>query len=85
MTQRKGQTTDRWSSRSVDANQVHGFDTELIYLENMLQQRQSFDEFKAVGMVGKRGVGKTFPGFGFACPRSPMKRKTKRKKLLVEC
>ena len=59
MTQRKGQTTDRWSSRSVDANQVHGFDTELIYLEKMLQQRQSVDEFKAVGIVGKRGVGKT--------------------------
>ncbi|GMY29964.1 probable disease resistance protein At5g45490 [Fagus crenata] len=55
----KGQTTDRWSSWSVDANQVHGFDTELIYLEKMLQQRQSVDEFKAVGIVGKRGVGKT--------------------------
>lgn len=41
------------------ATNVHGFDTELISLEKMVQQRQSSDQFKAVAIVGKRGVGKT--------------------------
>ena len=47
------------SSRLVDAKKVHGFDTQLISLEKMVQQRQSSDQFKAVAIVGKRGVGKT--------------------------
>ena len=42
-----------------DAKKVHGFDTQLISLEKMVQQRQSSDQFKAVAIVGKRGVGKT--------------------------
>ena len=49
----------RRSSRLVDAKKVHGFDTQLISLEKMVQQRQSSDQFKAVAIVGKRGVGKT--------------------------
>ena len=47
------------SSRLVDEAKVHGFETELISLEKMLHQRQSSDQFKAIGIVGKRGVGKT--------------------------
>ncbi|KAK7820372.1 probable disease resistance protein At5g45490 [Quercus suber] len=49
----------RRSSRLVDAKKVHGFDTQLISLEKMVQQSQSSDQFKAVAIVGKRGVGKT--------------------------
>ena len=49
----------RRSSRLVDPNKVHGFDTQLISLKKMVQQRQSGDQFKAVAIVGKRGVGKT--------------------------
>lgn len=49
----------RRSSRLVGAKKVHGFDTQLISLEKMVQQRQSSDQFKAVAIVGKRGVGKT--------------------------
>ncbi|KAF3946683.1 hypothetical protein CMV_027077 [Castanea mollissima] len=49
----------RRSSRVVGAKKVHGFDTQLISLEKMVQQRQSSDQFKAVAIVGKRGVGKT--------------------------
>ena len=49
----------RRSSRKLPATPVHGFDTQLISLEKMVQQRQSSDQFKAVAIVGKRGVGKT--------------------------
>ncbi|XP_075642594.1 putative disease resistance protein At5g45440 [Castanea sativa] len=49
----------RRSSRVVGAKKVQGFDTQLISLEKMIQQRQSSDQFKAVAIVGKRGVGKT--------------------------
>ncbi|XP_030945753.1 probable disease resistance protein At5g45490 [Quercus lobata] len=49
----------RRSSRILPVTPVHGFDTELISLEKIVQQRQSSDQFKAVAIVGKRGVGKT--------------------------
>ena len=59
----EGQTSEKKekaaSSRLVDEAKVHGFETELISLEKMLHQRQSSDQFKAIGIVGKRGVGKT--------------------------
>ncbi|KAL4602398.1 hypothetical protein ACB092_10G050600 [Castanea dentata] len=56
----EGQTKEKAaSSRLVDETKVHGFETELISLEKMLDQRQSSDQFKAIGIVGKRGVGKT--------------------------
>ncbi|KAF5476788.1 hypothetical protein F2P56_003489 [Juglans regia] len=38
---------------------VHGFENEMISLEKMLKRRQSEDEFKAIGIVGELGVGKS--------------------------
>ncbi|XP_040988255.1 probable disease resistance protein At5g45490 [Juglans microcarpa x Juglans regia] len=38
---------------------VHGFENEMISLEKILKRRQSEDEFKAIGIVGELGVGKS--------------------------
>ncbi|XP_059639375.1 probable disease resistance protein At5g45490 [Cornus florida] len=49
----------RWSSRSVDESKVHGFDHEKMSMERLLFRRERQDDFKAIGIVGMRGVGKT--------------------------
>ena len=54
-----GRQVTRWSSRVVDAAKVHGFDNEVISLEKLLLGQGSGDLFKAIGIIGKAGIGKT--------------------------
>ncbi|KAF3967442.1 hypothetical protein ACB098_05G194700 [Castanea mollissima] len=49
----------QWSTRVVDASRVHGFDNEVTLLEKLVLRQESDDQFKAIGIVGKAGVGKT--------------------------
>ncbi|XP_059440550.1 probable disease resistance protein At4g19060 [Corylus avellana] len=49
----------RWSSRSVDASMVHGFDDDVISLEKVLLKQGSEGRFKAIGITGIAGSGKT--------------------------
>ena len=49
----------QWSTRVVDASKVHGFDNEVTLLEKLVLRQGSDDQFKAIGIVGKAGVGKT--------------------------
>lgn len=49
----------QWSTRVVDASRVHGFDNEVTLLEKLVLRQGSDDQFKAIGIVGKAGVGKT--------------------------
>ncbi len=54
-----GRQVTRWSSQVVDAAKVHGFDNEVISLEKLLLGQGSGDLFKAIGIIGKAGIGKT--------------------------
>ncbi|XP_010258723.1 PREDICTED: probable disease resistance protein At5g45440 [Nelumbo nucifera] len=49
----------RWSSRSVDTSKVHGFDDKMKEMEEFLFEGGSDGGFKAVGIVGMGGIGKT--------------------------
>lgn len=49
----------QWSTRVVDASRVHGFDNEVTLLEKLVLRQGSDGQFKAIGIVGKAGVGKT--------------------------
>ncbi|CAB4286868.1 unnamed protein product [Prunus armeniaca] len=49
----------RWSTRSVDASKVYGFDDDVLSMEKLLVQEESRDRFKAIGVVGREGIGKT--------------------------
>jgi hypothetical protein len=49
----------RQSSRSVDASKVHGFDNDVISLEKVLLSQESKHRFKAIGITGIAGIGKT--------------------------
>ncbi|ONH95578.1 hypothetical protein PRUPE_7G078700 [Prunus persica] len=49
----------RWSTRSVDASKVYGFDDDVLSMEKLLVQQESRDRFKAIGFVGREGIGKT--------------------------
>lgn len=51
-----GQTSKLTTSSGL---KVHGFKNEMISLEKLLKQRQSENEFKAIGIVGVLGVGKS--------------------------
>ncbi|CAK7350745.1 unnamed protein product [Dovyalis caffra] len=48
-----------WSYRSIDPSKVYGFGDEIMSLEGMLVRDGSNDKFKAVGIVGMIGTGKT--------------------------
>lgn len=47
------------STRYVDPSKVHGFDDELISLKKLLLEQGSDGHFKAIGITGMAGVGKT--------------------------
>ena len=49
----------QWSTRVVDASMVRGFDNEVTLLDKLVLRQGSDDQFKAIGIVGKAGVGKT--------------------------
>ncbi|BFG38274.1 hypothetical protein CerSpe_245480 [Prunus speciosa] len=49
----------RWTTRSVDASKVYGFDDDVLSMEKLLVQQESRDRFKAIGVVGREGIGKT--------------------------
>ncbi|KAL6141524.1 hypothetical protein ACLB2K_059812 [Fragaria x ananassa] len=50
----------RWTTRAVDATKVYGFDDEVLSMENLLLKKGSdVHQFKAVGIVGRDGIGKT--------------------------
>ncbi|VVA24929.1 PREDICTED: disease resistance [Prunus dulcis] len=49
----------RWPTRSVDASKVYGFDDDVLSMEKLLVQQESRDRFKAIGVVGREGIGKT--------------------------
>ncbi|XP_059436868.1 probable disease resistance protein At4g19060 [Corylus avellana] len=49
----------RRSSRSVNASNVHGFDDDVISLEKVLLRPGSEGRFKAIGITGIAGIGKT--------------------------
>lgn len=55
----KDTETFQWSSRYVDASKVHGFHNEVMSVEKMLLQRGTDGRFKAIGIVGMGGIGKT--------------------------
>ncbi|EXC02090.1 putative disease resistance protein [Morus notabilis] len=51
-----------WTSKPADSElppRVHGFDNERLSLKKLLGNRENDNQFKAVGIVGTRGVGKT--------------------------
>ncbi|CAK9176783.1 unnamed protein product [Ilex paraguariensis] len=50
---------DRWSSRYVDPEKVHGLEDEAMTLERLLVRGERNDHFKAIGIVGMAGIGKT--------------------------
>ncbi|KAE7995538.1 hypothetical protein FH972_000319 [Carpinus fangiana] len=49
----------RCSSRSVDESKVHGFEEEWMSLKKVLLRPGSEDRFKAIGITGIAGIGKT--------------------------
>lgn len=49
----------RWTTRSVDASKVYGFDEDVISMKKLLFQQGSDDRFREVGIVGGDGIGKT--------------------------
>ncbi|XP_059436858.1 probable disease resistance protein At4g19060 [Corylus avellana] len=49
----------RCSSRSVDESKVHGFEEEWMSLKKVLLRQGSEDRFKAIGITGITGIGKT--------------------------
>lgn len=52
-------TQPRSTSRSVDESRVYGFDDDVTALERLLLRRGSIDGFKAIAVVGTKGIGKT--------------------------
>ncbi|GMN31075.1 hypothetical protein TIFTF001_003087 [Ficus carica] len=52
-----------WTSTPADdhvnSNPIRGFENERLLLKKLLGEREKDDQFKAVGIVGTRGVGKT--------------------------
>ncbi|PSS10302.1 Disease resistance protein [Actinidia chinensis var. chinensis] len=50
----------RWSTRAVDPKKVHGIDDVAMSLQRWLvKEKGDPGEFKAIGIVGMRGIGKT--------------------------
>ncbi|GFZ03142.1 hypothetical protein Acr_15g0017500 [Actinidia rufa] len=50
----------RWSTRAVDPKKVHGIDDVAMSLQRWLvKEKGDPAEFKAIGIVGMRGIGKT--------------------------
>ncbi|XP_021829268.1 probable disease resistance protein At5g45490 isoform X1 [Prunus avium] len=49
----------RWTTRVVDDSKVYGFDDNVVSMEKLLLEKESHDRFKAVGIVGREGIGKT--------------------------
>ncbi|KAB2631422.1 hypothetical protein D8674_008941 [Pyrus ussuriensis x Pyrus communis] len=49
----------RWTTRSMDASKVYGFDEDVISMKKLLFQQGSDDRFGEVGFVGGDGIGKT--------------------------
>ncbi|KAL6953286.1 hypothetical protein U1Q18_042927 [Sarracenia purpurea var. burkii] len=49
----------RWSDRSVDETKVHGLDDRVMSLQRILVPGKDDAGFKAIAIVGMRGVGKT--------------------------
>ncbi|KAM1208400.1 hypothetical protein ACFX2J_014069 [Malus domestica] len=54
-----GGELSRWTTRSVDASKVYGFDDDVILMKKLLLQQGTDDRFRAVGIVGREGIGKT--------------------------
>ncbi|CAN6586577.1 unnamed protein product [Malus baccata var. baccata] len=54
-----GGELSRWTTRSVDASKVYGFDNDVILMKKLLLQQGTDDRFRAVGIVGREGIGKT--------------------------
>lgn len=48
-----------WTYKWKDAPKVYGLEDDLVSLEIILNQRDQENEFKAIGVVGMPGVGKT--------------------------
>ncbi|BBH07459.1 P-loop containing nucleoside triphosphate hydrolases superfamily protein [Prunus dulcis] len=49
----------RWTTHVVDDSKVYGFDDNVVSMEKLLLEKESHDRFKAVGIVGREGIGKT--------------------------
>ncbi|KAI3456360.1 hypothetical protein Pfo_013023 [Paulownia fortunei] len=49
----------RWSSRSVDPTKIYGIEDKALIMERLLVRIESKNGFKAIGIVGMAGVGKT--------------------------
>ncbi|KAL7211955.1 hypothetical protein ACSBR2_014753 [Camellia fascicularis] len=49
----------RWSDRSVDETKVHGLDDKVKSLQRLLVPNNDDSGFRAIGIVGMRGIGKT--------------------------
>ncbi|XP_008240918.1 PREDICTED: probable disease resistance protein At5g45490 [Prunus mume] len=49
----------RWTTGVVDDSKVYGFDDNVVSMEKLLLEKESHDRFKAVGIVGREGIGKT--------------------------
>ncbi|GMP72701.1 hypothetical protein CsSME_00030633 [Camellia sinensis var. sinensis] len=49
----------RWSDRSVDETKVHGLDDKVKSLQRLLVSNNDDSGFRAIGIVGMRGIGKT--------------------------
>ncbi|XP_068307351.1 probable disease resistance protein At4g19060 [Pyrus communis] len=54
-----GGELSRWTTRSLDASKVYGFDDDVILMKKLLLQQGTDDRFRAVGIVGREGIGKT--------------------------
>lgn len=49
----------RTSDKTENAPTVYGFENEVSSLQNLFGSRENDNKFKAIGIVGMRGVGKT--------------------------
>ncbi|PIN12536.1 hypothetical protein CDL12_14852 [Handroanthus impetiginosus] len=58
-TLRKDSETYRWSSPSVDPTKIHGIEDKVLMMERLLVRKETKNGFRAIGIVGVAGVGKT--------------------------
>ncbi|PIN18560.1 hypothetical protein CDL12_08749 [Handroanthus impetiginosus] len=56
---KKDLETYRWSSPSVDPTKIHGIEDKVLMMERLLVRKETKNGFRAIGIVGVAGVGKT--------------------------